>query len=237
MKNYNEMAENLFERRDEYNRVRKAKMKKVKIGVSTLSCFCLAVLLGVGVMYKDAPKNLPETTNTVQAAQENVVKINKVGSIDTYRANHEISTPDTTKLSAEEIDNTMKTQLGITPNIPKDLNALSKEGEAVIGLYVVKENGEVSDISFSTVFNYANDDSSRNVKLEVFKGEVYADVAKWDNDDDFAKSEIKNTDVYIASDSEGQYFAKLGNEDTNYRLITEGITEQELISIIESLID
>lgn len=46
MKNYNEMAEDVFRRRDEFKKERKKKRKGIAVG---LSCLCLAVLLGVGV--------------------------------------------------------------------------------------------------------------------------------------------------------------------------------------------
>lgn len=238
MKNYNEMTESLFERRENFNRVKKAKMKKVKIAVSTFSCFCLAVLLGVGVMYKDVQKKEPDTKSITESKAESVIKINKVGSIDKYRANVDLSTTDCTKLSAEEIDKTMKNEfnIGMTPKIPNDLKLQTEEGVKA-GYYTITANGEISNVSFSTIFNYSNEDSSRNVKLEVYKGDVFSDAAKWDDDNNFEKSEIKNTDVYIASDSKGCYFAKSSNKDTTFRLITEGLTEQELISIIESLVD
>lgn len=45
MKNYNEMAESVFERRDKYIAERSRQIKK---GTSILSCFCLVALLGVG---------------------------------------------------------------------------------------------------------------------------------------------------------------------------------------------
>ncbi len=49
MKNYNELANELFERRDEYNTMKAQKMTKIKKAVSTLSCICLITLLGIGV--------------------------------------------------------------------------------------------------------------------------------------------------------------------------------------------
>ena len=49
MKSYEEVADAVFERREAYISEKAKKMKTVKRTVSAVSCFCLAVLLGVGV--------------------------------------------------------------------------------------------------------------------------------------------------------------------------------------------
>lgn len=49
MKSYEEVADAVFERREAYISEKAKKMKMVKRTVSAVSCFCLAVLLGVGV--------------------------------------------------------------------------------------------------------------------------------------------------------------------------------------------
>lgn len=46
MKNYNEMADNVFRRRDEFAKEQKKKRKRAVI---SLSCLCMAVIIGVGV--------------------------------------------------------------------------------------------------------------------------------------------------------------------------------------------
>lgn len=48
MKDYDEMADSVLKRRDQYAAERSRRMKKV---TSVLSCFCLAALLGVGVWH------------------------------------------------------------------------------------------------------------------------------------------------------------------------------------------
>lgn len=49
MKDYNEMAESVFERRDKYNAKRRMAMNKFKKGMTGAVCCCLVALLGVGV--------------------------------------------------------------------------------------------------------------------------------------------------------------------------------------------
>lgn len=233
MKNYDEMAESLFERRDEFNQIRKAKMKKVKIAVSTLSCFCLAVLLGVGVMYKDVPTSAPETTSKITAKEENVIKINKVDSIESAMAKHNIPDAKNTVMSYDEM---LKTFLvDVVPDLPDDLLA-REDNKGTAGAYAVTVDGEIDAFA---LFDYSNETLSRNVDLEVYKGDVLAetDIGNWCDEGSFEKSKIKNTDVYISADSNGWYFAKFSNGETHFRLITEGLTQDELISVIESLVD
>lgn len=49
MKDYNEMAESIFERRDKYNTERRRAMNKIKKRMSAAACCCLAVVIGLGV--------------------------------------------------------------------------------------------------------------------------------------------------------------------------------------------
>ena len=54
MKDYKDMAENVFRRRDRYIAERK---KQMKTATSVLSCFCLAALLGAGVWHYNELSN------------------------------------------------------------------------------------------------------------------------------------------------------------------------------------
>jgi len=62
MKNYNEMADSVFERRDRYNAARAATRKKMQKITAGAACCCLAAVLGVGVMhdYQDPVTPAPE---------------------------------------------------------------------------------------------------------------------------------------------------------------------------------
>ena len=49
MKNYNEMANNVFERRDQYETNKKHKRKILTRTLTPICCFCLVMLLGIGL--------------------------------------------------------------------------------------------------------------------------------------------------------------------------------------------
>lgn len=61
MKNYNEMAESVFERRDKYNAERRMAMCKFKKSMTGAVCCCLVALLGVGVFNGNqiVPNDIP----------------------------------------------------------------------------------------------------------------------------------------------------------------------------------
>lgn len=61
MKNYNEMAESVFERRDKYNAERRMAMSKFKKSMTGAVCCCLVALLGVGVFNGNqiVPNDIP----------------------------------------------------------------------------------------------------------------------------------------------------------------------------------
>ena len=77
MKNYNEMAESVFERRDKYNAERRMAMSKFKKSMTGAVCCCLVALLGVGVFNGNqiAPNDTPNVG--VQDYHENKLEAGK----------------------------------------------------------------------------------------------------------------------------------------------------------------
>ena len=53
MKDYNEMIDSLFERREKYQEERKKKLQRLRRAASIVSCCCLIILAGVGVWRSD----------------------------------------------------------------------------------------------------------------------------------------------------------------------------------------
>lgn len=80
MKNYNELANELFERRDEYNTVKTQKMIKFKKTVSTLSCVCLVALLGIGVWQSGVVTETNNEQNT--SGEESVTSVSHIPAIE-----------------------------------------------------------------------------------------------------------------------------------------------------------
>ena len=64
MKSYNEVAESVFERRENYLAEKKARTKIIKRTVSAVSCCCLVALLGFGVLQSGIFEQTPSTLVT-----------------------------------------------------------------------------------------------------------------------------------------------------------------------------
>ena len=80
MKNYNEMAESVFERRDKYNAERRLAISKIKKSITGAVCCCLVALLGLGIFNgtQIAPNDTPNAgvqdyhKNKLEADKEEV---------------------------------------------------------------------------------------------------------------------------------------------------------------------
>ena len=62
MKNYDEITKGLLERRDSYLTEQRKKRKTVVAVVTSLGCFCLVAVLGLGIGYKKAEDSNPPIT-------------------------------------------------------------------------------------------------------------------------------------------------------------------------------
>lgn len=72
MKNYNEMADSVFERRDRYNAARAATRKKVQKITTGAACCCLVAVLGVGVMHDNTPPVTPTPDHSEAPVQTGI---------------------------------------------------------------------------------------------------------------------------------------------------------------------
>ena len=64
MKNYNEMAESVFERREKYIAERRMAMNKMKKATATVACCCLVAVLSIGVWHGNiGTSTLPPAVN------------------------------------------------------------------------------------------------------------------------------------------------------------------------------
>lgn len=82
MKNYNEVAENVFRRRDEFNAVRKQKRREstLRIGMAA-ACCCLAALTGFGAWQAGLLKQAPAVISESATKEENKKDISAVDVI------------------------------------------------------------------------------------------------------------------------------------------------------------
>lgn len=240
MKSYDEMTKSLLERRDSYAAARKARNKKITAAATVAACVCLSVLLGIGVLIHGGPakqENRPET------GEENIIKINKVAFTPQYAAkpNAEGNEKSNEKADLDKVDRLLRENENLLkknpPKLPSDLIFDSYLGE-------VNTNGSLSGFSFSS------EDKSRTVFLEIQNGKTsnetnilgkYCLNGNWIGDEDWNnksldKSTIGGKDVSIALSDGGNYFAYFTHNGDAFRIITTGITQEEVISFIESFV-
>lgn len=216
MKNYEEMAESLFERREKYSLTRAKRLKKTKAAAAALSCLCLAAFCGFGLFGNRKPVE-PKIEEP-----SNIININFGNALS------QAPESDTTDISGiKSIDANMQDLVkNFAPKLPDDL----KINCGYVVYSADRTAGEAP--TYCTSFSSASD-AARNVNIEVCKGDEFPAS---DENEKFEKSIIKGKTVYIALNDSGKYYAVFQSDDIGFRITAEGLTQDELIRIIKSLI-
>lgn len=232
MKNSNEMVRSLLERKAEYEENQKRKKKIITRTVTTLSCICLAVLVGFGIWHSsNNVKSNPNTTESTEAsAANNKIVVQQIDNIsgDGRKMNINLDWDDFVKMDKTELVNYYGTNL--FPEVPADL----KEWEDSNGIY--KRNGGTGEVYYDKIIlNYSNDDFSRSVNIELEKDVMpKSDCAFFSEIEN--NSTINNTAVGIGKTDDGYYYAQFIYHGVGFRLICNGLTENEVVDVISSLI-
>lgn len=206
------------------------------------------ILLGVGVwkskVSSDAPFEIEndgtdseepnenagnENTEIVQAS-EDIIIINPVGDIISGdRADIALLKNDFIKMSREELADYYDT--AIFPEVPSDLKEWD---EYRYGIY--RRDGGTGETYYdNNVINYSNEDFSRSLNIEVSKGRLpVTDIADFYEISE--KSKINGVEVGIGLSDAGYYFVEFIYNNTGFRIIGNGLSEEELITVITSLI-
>ncbi len=114
MKNYNEMAESVFERRDKYNAERRMAMNKMKKSLATVACCCLVAVLSIGVWHGGTQTVSPNMPNTSEQLGNHEIVNNPADTIiDSSSSKIEVNT--ISWLSADEVLKSAETgtQMGV----------------------------------------------------------------------------------------------------------------------------
>lgn len=233
MKNSNEMVRSLLERKAAYEENQKRKKKTVTRTVTTLGCICLAALVGFGVWHgsekiKSEP-NIAEITEASVANNKIVVQqIDNISGNSGRKMNICLDWDDFVKMDKTALVNYYGTNL--FPKVPVDL----KEWEDSNGIY--KRNGGTGEVYYDKIIlNYSNDDFSRSVNIETEKNAIpKSDCAFFSEIEN--NSIINNTAVGIGETNDGYYYAQFIYHGVGFRLIFNGLTESEVVSVISSLI-
>ena len=249
MKNYDELTNDLLERRDCYIADQKKKRKRVMGIATSLCCFCLVTLLGFGMwqggMFATTPPDqtiddalYPGVKDTFDdkngespdnPAANNKIIINTINGISADRMNIALIGDDFIEMSPEE----MIEYYGVDyiPDVPADIKSWPEQRS---GIY--KRNGGTGEVYWGTdILNYSNEDFTRNVHVEVDKGSyVLKDYFFFKGTE--GKSVINNVDVLIGLTENGYYYSEFMYKGVGFLINADGVTEEEFVAIISSII-
>lgn len=237
MKTCEDVVNDLLERRRQYRlQQRKRRNTRIKL-ISSASCLCLAALLGAGLWCGGAQNQpLPPESPPISSAAKNRIRVNRMDSRtgDTARLkiNINLSWDDFVPLDAVELREYYGTN--IFPWVPEDLDNWENE-EDFDGYGIFRRDRGRGEVYWDqTVLNYSNPDFTRSVNLEVAKGRL--PFVCFAMDKEYEKSDICGTQVYLGLTDAGYYHAQFLYEGTGFILTARGLSEGEVIAVLESLV-
>lgn len=249
MKTYHEMASDVFRRMDEYKIAKKKRAKKALI---TLTCLCFSALVIAGVWQSNADSpaqpvkdgnspvsleshgttaNTPiDSTEKFEPVIENRIVINQIAEIPAVDSALTIPLLEEDFVVLSKEDLTAYYETTVFPTVPGDLQEWP---DSVYGIY--KQSGGTGEVYWDkTVINYSNADFSRNVNIELQKGYLpLADTGDFYNICD--KSTINGVETGIGQNEAGDYFVEFFCRGTSFRIIANGLSQDELTAVISSL--
>lgn len=228
MKTYNEMADDIFRRRDEY-RIKQKKQKKAAVGaISSFMCLCLVAAAG---FYSLSNENTSSNINAeTSVSAENNIIINKAEIItDNNSRKLNLNLYEADFISMNKSDLTKYYGTDVFPDVPKDLY----DHEKGLGYGIYKNNkGVYWD---QNVINYYNSDTTRSINIELCRNKLpFSDYGNLDNNN--TKSIINRIPVNIGLLSEKMYMAEFIYKNVGFRIVFEGLSQEEMISVITSII-
>lgn len=251
MKNCDEMVNSLLERREQYAAKQKRKRRALTRTITSMCCVCLVTLLGFG-MWRGGFFNITPPTQTIEDAvypgvkdafdeskgepAENPTVNNKIIvhridglSSDRYKLDVDLAANDFVVMDRVQLNEYYG--LNVFPMVPGDL----KEWEdQQFGVY--KKDGGFGDVYWdATVLNYSNEDFSRAVNVELQKDALpLCDYAFFHTIEE--KSIINKIEVAIGRSDEGYYYAQFMYQNVGFQIIADGLTQDEFVAVISSLI-
>lgn len=247
MKNYNEIANSVLERRDKFETEKKNRRRFIAKTVTPICCFCLVALLGVGVwqggLFKDNSTQIANDSiypglvdhyGPNESPTENKIVFNNITSsptsTDRVKPVYETRPEDFVEMTKAEINDYYGVE--IFPTVPDDVKEW--DDNEINGIY--RKNGGTGEVYWDqTVLNYSNEDFTRGVNIEIKKGALptmdYGDKSLGE------KSIINNWEVAIYYCEENHYYhAIFMYKNVGFSVNTDGLTQDEFISVISSIL-
>lgn len=249
MKNCDEMVNSLLERREEYVAEQRRKRKVVTRTITSMCCVCMVALLGFGAWKGGVFDTAPQTTQDAlypgikdnfdeskgeslnNPTANNKIIIHQIDEMseDRYKINISIKPDDFVVMDKGELNKYYGTN--IFPAVPDDVQEWEDQH---FGIY--RENSGTGKVYWdSQVLNYSNEDFSRTVNVEIDKNSLpLCDYLFFDETEE--KSVINNIEVAIGQNSNGYYYAQFMYQNVGFQIVAGGLTQDEFVAVISSLI-
>ena len=256
MKSYKETTDSIFEKSKQIIEVRRKRNKTIA-GISGAFCLCVLLLVSISIWHGgqvinpvDPPDNTlltsEENNNALypgikdnfdeskdespdnQVANNKIV-INTINGISGDRSNIALMVDDFVEMSREEMINYYG--VDYIPDVPADIKPWENERS---GIY--RRNGGTGEVYWDAdILNYSNEDFTRSVHVEVDKGScVLQDYFFFKGAEE--KSIINNFEVLIGLSENGYYYSEFMYNGVGFCINAKGVTEDEFVAIIESII-
>ena len=246
MKSCEEMVNSLLERKAVYEAEQKRK-KRTAVRISaSLCCVCIIAVLGIGVnrsgLLGSKPpvvkeNDLINTEIITEIASEsydtngNIINVQPItGGLPASKLDINLRLEDFISMSHEE----MIEYYGVDyiPDVPEDIKPWKNE---VNGIY--RRNGGTGEVYWDIdILNYSSNDFTRNVHLEIAKNHIpFCDYLHFKDTEKM--SVINGAEVFIGLSSSGYYYTQFMYKGAGFIIDANGLTENEFVAIIASIIN
>ena len=243
MKTYEETIQTVFSRVKENRAVRKKRNKRF-LSAAVPVCFaCLAVLVGSGIGVKfsyspEAPslsgEERPVSSSSAILKTDTII-ITEIDDVSQQRCNIALHREDFIPMSEEVLCDYYG--VNIFPVVPDDLKRTNEEEDGIFKRSSGKNAGTIYWDTNRII--YGNDNTKRYAGVEVDKGVIPTDFCNLLGDPEQC-SEINGKTVFLGRQVEALYdplyYAEFFLDDAGFRVVTEGISEEEFLSIVRSLL-
>lgn len=256
MKNYDELTNDLLQRRDRYVADRKKKRKRAVSVAASLCCVCMAALLGFGMRQGGlldgaSPDRAledtlpPDAEDTQHLGAEDPFDGGRSESVDTpvtgdkivINSIEAVSADHNICLFAEDFVEMTRDEMveyyGVDyiPEVPADIKPWEEERA---GIY--RRDGGTGEVYWDAdILNYSNEDFTRNVHVEVDKDSyVLRDYYFFKGSEE--RSTINHHEVLIGCSIDGRYYSEFVYNGVGFCIDAEGVTEEEFVAMIKSVL-
>lgn len=264
MKSNEEMVSSLLRRRTAYEKERKAR-RQTMLRVSTAACsLALVLLIGTGVnqgWWITQEPELPTVTPTqsvteptepmAQApttaptqpaqptepavtgpAEQNTVVVHEIGDTSNSLMYIALMRNDFVPMTEAELVDYYGT--AFVPEVPEDLADLRRETH--LGIYHRDDGtGEVYHDEQHLTWT-VDEVGSRGINVTMRKNQLPYQFFALLTNEEMETSVIRDVEVGIGRTERGTWLAEFLYKDVGFRIVAEGVTQEELIAVIESLI-